>query len=101
MIARLASQWAATKAWLNDLELGQRILIFAIALDHLALVIVTLAHCKRGETISAASWALEQDGKLQGRIARPVIDWLFTWVERNHCCVSWLSEKHMYTKPSA
>ena len=74
----------------------QRILIALIALDHLALVIATLGNCKRGETISAAAWSLEQNGKLVGRIFRPFIDWLFTWVERDHCYVSWLSEKHMY-----
>ena len=82
--------------WLARLQLRERILIALIALDHLALAIITLGHCKRGETISAAAWALEQDGKLQGRIFRPVIDWLFTWVERDHCYVSWMSEKHMY-----
>ena len=74
----------------------QRILIALIAIDHLALVIATLGYCKRAETISAAAWALEQNGKLAGRIFRPFIDWLFTRIERNHCQVSWLAEKHMY-----
>ena len=81
------------------MRLRQRILIALIALDHLILAIITLGNCKRGETISAAAWVLEQNGKLQGRIFRPVIDWLFTRIERNHCHVSWLSEKHMYTTP--
>ena len=80
------------------LQLRQRILIVLIAVDHLAFAIITLGYCKRGETISAAAWALEQNGKLQGRIFRPVIDCLFTWVERNHCQVSYESEKHMYSK---
>ena len=76
--------------------LRQRILIALIAVDHLALVIITLGNCKRGETISAAAWSLEQNGKLAGRVFRPCIDWLFTWIERNHCYVSWMSEKHIY-----
>ena len=76
--------------------LRQRILIALIALDHLALAVITLGNCKRGETISAAAWSLEQNDKLQGRIFRPCIDWLFTWIERNHCYVSWMSEKHIY-----
>ena len=73
-----------------------RLLILLIALDHLALVILTLGNCKRGETIIAASWSLEQDSKVMGKVMRPVIDWLFTWVERDHCMQSWFAEKHMY-----
>lgn len=90
------------KTWIADLELRQRLLIALIALiavDHLVLVLLTLGNCARGETISASAWRQEQAGKLQGRIARPVIDWLFTWVERDRCRVSWLAEKHMYTTP--
>ena len=82
------------------LRLRQRILIALIAIDHLALAVITLGNCKRGETISAAAWSLEQNGKLAGRIFRPVIDWLFTRIERNHCQVSWLAEKHMYRSPT-
>lgn len=87
------------KTWLAELELRQRLLIFAIAVDHLLLVCITLGNCARGETISASAWRQEQNGKLQGRIARPVIDWLFTWVERDHCSESWLAERHMYRRP--
>ena len=78
------------------MQLRQRILIVLIATDHMAFALITLGNCKRGETISAAAWALDQNGKLQGRIFRPFIDWIFTRIERNHCQVSWLSEKHMY-----
>jgi hypothetical protein len=87
------------KTWIADLELRQRILIALIAVDHLVLVLLTLGNCARGETISASAWRQEQAGKLQGRIARPVIDWLFTWVERDHCSQSWLAEKHRYPTP--
>ena len=79
--------------------MGHRLLILLIAIDHLIFAVLTLGSCRRGETISAAVWALAQNGKLQGRIFRPVIDWLFTWIERNHCQVSYESEKHIYTKP--
>ena len=80
------------------MTLRQRILIVLIAVDHLAFALITLGHCKRGETISAAAWALERNGKLQGRIFRPFIDWLFTWIERDHCQVSYEAEKHIYIK---
>ena len=73
-----------------------RILIFLIALDHLGLVLLTLGNCKRGETLSAAAWSLEQDGKLMGRIFRPLIDTLFCTIEKNHCAKSWLVQRHMY-----
>ena len=88
--------------WLASLEIRQRLLIFAIAVDHLALVLITLGNCARGETISASAWRQEQAGKLQGRIARPVIDFLFAQIlrlERDHCSESWLAERHMYQKP--
>lgn len=85
--------------WLAELELRQRALIALIAIDHLALVLLTMGNCARGETISASAWRQEQNGRLQGRIARPVIDWLFTWIERDHCSQSWLAERHMYKKP--
>jgi hypothetical protein len=87
-------------AWLAALEIRQRLLILLIALDHLALAIITLGNCARGETISASAWRQEQAGKLQGRLARPVIDWFFRVVEKDHCQVSWQAEKHMYRRPS-
>lgn len=91
------------KAWLAGLEIRQRILILAIALDHLALVIITLGNCARGETISASAWRQEQAGRVQGKLARPAIDFLFAQIlrlERDHCRQSWLAEKHMYVRPS-
>ena len=87
------------KKWIASLELRQRMLIVLIAIDHLALVIITLGNCARGETISASAWRQEQSGKLQGRIARPVIDWLFRVIEPDHCANSYLREKHMYQPP--
>ena len=86
------------KAWIAELELRQRILIMLIALDHLALVLITLGNCMRGETISASAWRQEQAGRLQGRIFRPLIDWLFHFVEKDHCQASWIAEKHMYRR---
>ena len=87
------------RAWIAELEIRQRLLILAIAADHLALVLITLGNCARGETISASAWRQEQAGKLQGRIARPVIDWLFYIIEKDHCNQSWIAERHMYRRP--
>ena len=87
------------KTWLAELELRQRLLIALIALDHCGLVLLTLGNCARGETISASAWRQEQAGKLQGRIARPVIDALFYIIEKDHCNQSWIAERHMYRRP--
>lgn len=87
-------------AWIAELEIRQRFLIFAIAIDHLLLVCITLGNCARGETISASAWRQEQAGRLQGRIFRPLIDALFHFIEKDHCSQSWLAERHMYKKPA-
>jgi hypothetical protein len=69
-----------------------RLLRILIALDILLFALLTLGSARRNETISAAAWSLEQDGKWQGRLSRPIIDWLLSWLEQDHCAVSWLTE---------
>ena len=71
----------------------QRILNLLIALDQLAWVIVTLGKGKPDETISAAAYRMEQQGKLAGKVLRPVIDLLFRPLERDHCRKSFESEQ--------
>ena len=70
----------------------QRILNLLIALDQLAWVIVTLGKGTPDETISAALWRMEQEGKLAGRVFRPLVDALFRPLERDHCRLSFESE---------
>lgn len=69
-----------------------RFLCILIALDVFIFALITLGGSKRNETISAAAWSLDQDARWQGRFFRPLIDWLFTWVERDHCRVSFVVE---------
>ena len=71
----------------------QRILNLLIALDQLAWVLATLGKGYPDETISAAAWRMERQGKLAGRLLRPIIDLLFLPLEKDHCYKSWLSEK--------
>ena len=73
-----------------------RTLIILIAIDHMIFALLTLGNCRRGETMSAAAWRLEGKGKWQGKVTRPAIDWLFTWVEADHCFVSYVAEQHIY-----
>ena len=70
----------------------QRILNLLIAIDQLAWVIITLGKGKPDETISAAAWRMEQEGKLAGRILRPLINALFHPLKRNHCRLAYESE---------
>lgn len=62
-----------------------RTLTILYILDNLALALLTLGRCQVGDTLSSKAWQLEGRGRLQGRIARPVIDWLFSPLERDHC----------------
>lgn len=70
----------------------QRILNLLIAVDQLLWVILTLGKGHPDETISAAAWRMEQQGKLAGRILRPLIDALFKPLEKDHCRLSFESE---------
>lgn len=79
----------------------QRIFNLLIALDQLAWVIVTLGKGKPDETISAAAWRMEQEGKLAGRVLRPIIDWIFRPLERDHCRTSFEAEQRRAHLPAA
>ena len=79
----------------------RRLLHLLIALDQLAWVVLTLGKGHPDETISAALWRMEQQGKIAGRILRPLVDLLFLPIERDHCYQSWLSEVQRSQLPSA
>lgn len=70
----------------------QRLLTILVALDVFAFALLTLGNCKRNETISAAAWSLELDGKWQGKLFRPLIDWIMSPIEPRHCLTAWLIE---------
>lgn len=60
-----------------------------IALDQLANALLGGA---ADETLSARAYRTEQQGKVLGRVFRPVIDWLFIPFERDHCRKAYLAE---------
>jgi hypothetical protein len=70
----------------------QRLLNITIAVDQLLWVVLTLGNGMPDETISAAAWRMEQQGKPGGRVLRPIIDALFRPLERDHCRLSYESE---------
>lgn len=67
-------------------------------LDIKILWLVTFGRCKPGETISAAAWSLELDGKWQGKMLRPTIDFIFWPVQKDHCAKAWDWQRHLYVK---
>ena len=67
-----------------------------IWLDVQVLRIVTFDRARPGETISAAAWSLYCDGKWQGKLLVPVIDFLFRPWMADHCRKAWLWQKHLY-----
>ena len=78
-----------------------RFLNVLIAVDQLLWVVFTLGKGHPDETISAAMWRMEQQGKIAGRILRPLIDALFRPLERDHCRKSFESELSGAQLPAA
>jgi len=69
--------------------MNQYVLNIGIAIDQ-------LCNALRGgspdETISAAAWRTEKQGRSAGRLVRPVIDFLFRPFETEHCYKSYKAE---------
>jgi hypothetical protein len=66
-------------------NISRRLLNLLIAIDQLAWVLLTLGNGSPDETISAALWRMEQQGKVAGLWFRPVVDALFSPFESSHC----------------
>lgn len=78
--------------------LKHRLLNIAIAIDQLAWVLLSFGNGHPDETLSAAAWRMESEGKWAGRILRPVIDTLL-WFDRDHCRNAWLAEIYQHQLP--
>ena len=57
-----------------------------VAID---LLIAACVGCKRNETLSAAAYSTEQDGKFWGKFWRPKIDAIFRRWQSDHCRIQW------------
>jgi len=69
-----------------------RLLNILIAIDQLVYVLITLGKGQPDETLSSAAFRTERDGRILGRIFRPIIDTLFRPFEKNHCRNSYFAE---------
>ena len=65
--------------------MNKRLLLILYVFDNLVLAILTLGNCKVGETISSVMWNLEVDKKILGVIGRPVVDFIMSPLESDHC----------------
>lgn len=80
-------------------EIKRRALHLFIAVDQLAYVVITLGDGFPDETISSALYRTERDGKRFGKLFRPVVDFLFSPIEKDHCKVSYLAEIYRTQAP--
>lgn len=71
----------------------RRILNVLIAFDQMAYVLLTLGNGDPDETMSSAAWRMEQKGRFFG-FFRPLIDGLFSPLEKDHCRKAWESEQN-------
>lgn len=77
----------------------RRLLNLFIAIDQLIYVVLTLGDGYPDETISSALYRTEQDGKRFGKLFRPVVDWLLSPIEKDHCKVSYYAELNRIQAP--
>lgn len=73
----------------------RRFLNMLIAFDQLAYVVITLGYGNPDETMSSAAWRMERDKKFF-RFFRPMIDLLFSPLEKNHCRKAYESEQRRW-----
>jgi len=83
------------------MDLRKRLLNILIATDQFLWVLTTLGNGSPDETISAAAWRMERDGKIAGRILRPLIDAIFRPLEKEHCWLSYKAELSGAQLPSS
>ena len=62
----------------------QYLIRILIAIDQVG---TTIVGGSPDETLSSYAYRMEQQGKLWGRLWRPIIDWLFAWerIPGGHC----------------
>lgn len=72
------------------MSLFQRVINILVALDQFLFCLVCLGNSYPSETASSAAWRLEQQGRWQGKVFRPLIDFLARlFNDPNHCRLSY------------
>jgi len=74
-------------------DLKRRIKNLAVSIDQTLFCTITLGDSNPDETPSSYAWRAERAGKWQGKLFRPLIDFIFRlFGQHNHCESAWLSE---------
>lgn len=71
---------------------------FAHVCVGLTQLLCTLVGGWPDETTSSYLWRLERQGKLAGKLFRPLVDRLFFW-QPEHCARSYAAERERYHVP--
>lgn len=77
-----------------------RLLNWLIALDQFLFCTLCLGNSFPDETASSAAYRLEQEGRWQGKLFRPLIDALF-FFDVKHCKSSWEAELNRAQAPTS
>jgi len=85
----------AILSWLSVLghDILARIINVLICLDQLAFSVLTLGSAAPDETMSAAAYRLEQQGRWPGKLFRPIIDKIM-FFDHAHCHRAYQAEVH-------
>lgn len=67
--------------------------LFVVIVQLDILLMALFFRGKRNETMSAAAWSLHQSGKFFGIVFVPMIDFIFSWYEKDHCALAYLTER--------
>lgn len=70
-----------------------RVFNVLIALDQFLFCLLMLGGSFPDETASSGAWRMEKQGRWQGKLLRPLIDWLFWPVHHDHCMRSYYAER--------
>jgi hypothetical protein len=71
----------------------KRVLNMLISLDQFLFCWVCLGGVNPDSTASAVAWSMEQEGRWQGKLFRPLIDALF-FFHKDHCKQAYEAEKY-------
>ena len=83
---------------LKDPTPTERLLNILIATDQWLFNLICLGDASPDETASSCAWRSEQQGKIFGKIFRPIIDTLL-WFDKNHCEESYKAELYLRQLP--
>ena len=88
---------ALASALTGSFSIGRWVLQLLIVLDQAFNVLLTPFNrtAWADETMSARAYRADRDGRIWGRVLRPIIDFIFSWqcVEGGHCKWSYDGER--------